>query len=132
MLTAEEQGIVKKKGPPGRRFIAVDLDGTLANYEKYMGKDHIGAPVPLMVERVKTWLDEGHVVCIFTARVADEDTDPEVYALIHAWCEEHLGERLYVTAVKHRYYTSIYDDAAIGVEKNTGKLIGLLEAPVGA
>ena len=33
--------------------IAVDLDGTLAYYDKFRGKDHIGKPIPKMIERVK-------------------------------------------------------------------------------
>ncbi len=48
--------------------IAVDLDGTLAHYDEFRGKDHIGKPIPKMMERVKKWLDEGQKIVIFTAR----------------------------------------------------------------
>jgi hypothetical protein len=49
-------------------WIGVDLDGTLAHYDGWKGADHIGAPIPAMVERVKGWLAEGKTVKIFTAR----------------------------------------------------------------
>ncbi len=117
-MTAEEQGIVKKPAVPGRRFIAIDLDGTLAEYDRFRGRDYIGAPVKRMVERVQQWLESGDIPCVFTSRV--EDGDVETYALIHAWCERHIGERLYVTATKHRYFNEIWDDRARRVERNTG------------
>lgn len=34
-------------------WIGVDLDGTLAFYDSWRGIDHIGAPIPLMLQRVK-------------------------------------------------------------------------------
>lgn len=117
-MNADEQGIIRKPFVKGRKFIAVDLDGTLAHYEPR--QKHIGAPIPKMIERVKGWLANGDIVCILTARA--DGAKPEVYAAIHAWCEEHLGERLYVTAVKHRYFSEIYDDSAIRVVTNTGEL----------
>lgn len=42
-------------------WIGVDLDGTLAHYDGWKGADHIGEPIPAMVERVKQWLSEGPV-----------------------------------------------------------------------
>ena len=50
-------------------WIGVDLDGTLAEYGGWKGPDHIGPPVPKMLERVKSWIAEGRDVRIFTARV---------------------------------------------------------------
>jgi hypothetical protein len=51
-------------------WIAVDLDGTLAVYDKWVDESHIGPPISRMVERVKTWLTEGTEVRVFTARIA--------------------------------------------------------------
>lgn len=34
-------------------WYAVDLDGTLAHYDGWRGEDHIGDPIPPMVERIK-------------------------------------------------------------------------------
>ena len=53
-------------------WIGVDLDGTLAYYDQWRGALHIGEPIPVMLERVKRWLDEGKDVRIFTARVNRE------------------------------------------------------------
>lgn len=34
-------------------WIGVDLDGTLAHYDRWRGIDHVGDPVPAMMNRVK-------------------------------------------------------------------------------
>ena len=49
VVTAAEQGIDTTPGPKGRKWIAVDLDGTLAIYDKWRGRDHIGEPVPEII-----------------------------------------------------------------------------------
>ena len=41
-------------GAVGSGWIGVDLDGTLAEYHGWKGSEHIGPPIPLMVERVKS------------------------------------------------------------------------------
>ena len=55
-----------------QRVIAVDFDGTLAEYEKgdyeKYGVEHLGAPIPEMVKTVKHALAAGDDVVIFTAR----------------------------------------------------------------
>jgi hypothetical protein len=119
-------------------WIAVDLDGTLARYEsgqyKLYGSQYIAPPVPAMLARVKQWLAEGKDVRIFTARVdggaclppdspALEDfRDVEkVRRSIEAWCLEHIGQVLPVTNVKDYATTEIWDDRAVGVERNTGR-----------
>lgn len=116
-------------------WTAVDLDGTLAKYNKWKGPTDIGDPVPLMVERVKRWLDEGKNVRIFTARVWPLGTakeasleyddsrmkDARAAALaIHKWCREHLGQTLPITCVKDPGMTDLWDDRAIAIEKNKG------------
>lgn len=53
-------------------WIGVDLDGTLAHYEGWKGVEHVGAPVPAMLQRVKDWIAKGVEVRIFTARVFGE------------------------------------------------------------
>lgn len=52
-----------------RKRIAVDLDGTLAEWHGWPADGSIGAPIPAMVNRVKRWLAAGHDVVIYTARV---------------------------------------------------------------
>lgn len=102
-------------------WIGVDLDGTLAHYDKFEGLDKIGAPIPKMVRLIKMHLRRGDVVKIFTARVAD---DPEGIArrAIENWCLKVFGQKLPITNIKDQGMTKLYDDRAVGVEPNTGEL----------
>jgi hypothetical protein len=106
-------------------WIGVDLDGTLAYYDRWRGEDHIGKPVALMVRRVKEMLAKGYEVKIFTARVAPtEGRDIKVMvALIQDWCEKHIGQRLEVTCVKDYGMIQLFDDRAVQVIANTGKIV---------
>jgi hypothetical protein len=95
-------------------WIGVDLDGTLAYYDQWRGALHIGEPIPVMLERVKRWLDEGKDVRIFTARVnregiASATTNLDgaatrdataVEECIRQWCEKHVGRALPITCCK--------------------------------
>lgn len=116
-------------------WIGVDLDGTLAHYEYWKGENHIGAPIPLMVDRVKAWRAAGHAVRIMTARVAGEaqwigpmgipEPMPKSEARQHieAWSLAHLGEVLPVTCVKDYGMIELWDDRAVQVEPNTGRRV---------
>jgi hypothetical protein len=121
-------------------WIGVDLDGTLAHYAGWKGADHIGAPIPVMVQRVRRWLKQGRTVKIFTARVGATDDvvdqsplpgtliDSHEFAetqrrLIQEWCERHIGQRLEVTATKDYGMDELWDDRAIRVEMNTGRML---------
>ncbi len=97
-------------------WIGVDLDGTLAVYEGWKGGSEIGDPVPLMLDRVKTWISEGKEVRIFTARASA----PELIEPIESWCLRHLGKILPVTNVKDFSMIELWDDRAVRVEMNTG------------
>jgi hypothetical protein len=120
----------------GKGWIGVDLDGTLAKYEGWKGADHIGEPVPAMVDRVKRMLADGTEVRIFTARVwglmCDELNPPSVQRVVEAeaalraikrWCMEQFGRELEVTCVKDFAMIALYDDRAFQVEVNTGRVI---------
>lgn len=99
-------------------WIGVDLDGTLAHYEGWKGIEHIGDPIPMMLERVKQWLSEGKDVRIFTARVANGDM---AVRYIWAWSVVHLGQILPVTNVKDMNMIELWDDRAVQVIPNTGE-----------
>lgn len=123
-------------------WIGVDLDGTLARYEGWVGPTHIGEPVPAMVARVKQWLAEGKEVRIFTARAwpladvigPDDEVEPagrhnrlqealrSVFA-IRLWCAQHIGVVLPVTCVKDYGMVALYDDRCVQVKPNTGELV---------
>ena len=104
----------------------VDLDGTLAVYDGWKGVDHIGAPVPKMVERVKAWLAASEQVRIMTARVhpnQDGRTIEVVRYWIEKWCLEHIGQVLPITHEKDFGMIDLYDDRVVQVEKNTGRTV---------
>lgn len=106
-------------------WIGVDLDGTLAQYDKFISLQHIGEPIPLMVERVRRWLASGKQVKIFTARVSCET---ELYMstlkTIQNWCLQHIGQVLEVTNIKDLHMDELWDDRAVQVIKNTGNIAG--------
>lgn len=104
-------------------WIGVDLDGTLAHYEGWVSAQHIGAPVVVMVERVKGWLAEGYEVRVFTARVAGAEPEERVaiVTLIEQWCLAHLGVVLPVTCQKDFGMVELWDDRCVAVEPNTGR-----------
>jgi len=121
-------------------WIAVDLDGTLAEYKngdwKRRGPFHVGRPIPKMLARVKAALAAGTEVRIFTARVSGveitrlAEADPlaaqyrdvaTIRAVIEAWCLEHVGCVLPITNAKNTDMLELWDDRAIQVESNTGR-----------
>ena len=110
----------------GEGWIGVDLDGTLAEYNGWVGPTHIGPPIPKMVDRVKAWLAEGKTVKVFTARVCPNDWgrgDEEVREIKEAigdWTREHIGAGLRATCVKDFHMIELWDDRAKQVEFNTG------------
>jgi len=119
-----------------RGWIGVDFDGTLVKYERWIGPDHVGEPIPAMVERVKEWLAAGMDVRIFTARVwsdgtPDRDADARLArAAIAKFCVETFGKVLQITCVKDFGMLTLYDDRCMRVETNTGRVFDELpEAP---
>lgn len=112
-------------------WIGVDLDGTLARYVSRQGISVVGTPIAPMVCRVRTWLAEGRDVRIMTARVcgdherthADQDEAREQRRMIEKWCVEQFGRALPVTCRKDYAMVALYDDRAVGVQKNTGELL---------
>jgi hypothetical protein len=111
-----------------REWIGVDLDGTLAHYDSWQGHEHIGIPIPLMMDRVRQWLAEGRRLKIFTARVstADRMERQQCVAAIGNWLESHGLPRLEITCVKDYGMLELWDDRAVQVIKNTGR------APLGS
>lgn len=107
-------------------WIGVDLDGTLAQYDGWKGPEHIGEPIPRMVERVKAWLAEGKDVRIFTARVCSSqpgNTGLKAMAAIQRWCDTHIGHALAVTSEKDWSMIELWDDRCVQVVPNTGHRI---------
>lgn len=116
-------------------WIAVDFDGTLAEYHDFGDGSQLGNPIMPMVERVKKWLAEGKKVKIFTARVGnsglrsdagvdDEDFTNHQRHIIQKWCAQHIGQVLEVTATKDFAMMELWDDRAIQVVANKGIPVG--------
>jgi len=104
-------------------WIGVDLDGTLAHYDGWKGIEHIGPPVPAMLERVLAWIAEGREVRIFTARVTGTPTDPSgdnARSFIATWLRSHDLPFLRITNEKDFGMVELWDDRAVQVEANTG------------
>lgn len=117
----------------GRRWIGVDLDGVLAVECATPAEVwQVGAPIPAMVEQVKTWLQDGEDVRIFTARVgacgqissiAWDNPDFAAYQreIIDAWCLAIFGRTLPITATKDFQMIRYYDDRGVQMITNTGR-----------
>jgi hypothetical protein len=118
--------VASKIAPPTKKWIGVDLDGTLAQYHHgdlhRNGVTFIGRPIPRMVNKVKQWLAEGRTVKIFTARIAEKHPGEKeiIRAAIEQWCEDHMGQVLEVTTVKDWDMEILYDDRAVQMVPNTG------------
>jgi hypothetical protein len=108
-------------------WIGVDLDGTLAEHywpdKGPYGHTHIGKPIPRMIDRVKGWVAASIDVRIFTARVGPADPgfdQAPARKAIEAWCIEHIGRVLPVTATKDYQMVELWDDRAVQIIPNTG------------
>ncbi len=121
-----ETGVVqmpeKKNG-----WIGFDLDGTIAHYDGWKGVYHIGQPIPSMIERIKSYLQNGYEVRIMTARVCNQQTQEDIVIAreaIEAWTQLHVGQVLAVTNEKDFKMIHLYDDRCRQVIENTGVIVG--------
>jgi len=108
----EELTLPSQTGP----WIGVDLDGTLARHDIWVGMDHIGKPIEPMMARVKTWLRQGINVKIVTARASVPDGIPPV----QEWLKKQGLPPLQVTNQKDFQMVELWDDRAVQVIPNTG------------
>ena len=111
-------------GDAPEKWIGFDLDGTLAHYEHWEGPGKIGAPLKdtEVWKALEDHLAAGDHVKIMTARVAHDPGGVERKA-IQAWCKKRIGRVLPITSVKDQGLTKLYDDRAVAVAKNSGKLL---------
>lgn len=107
-------------------WIGFDLDGTTASYDAWHGPTHIGAPIKPIIEKIREYIANGFEVRIFTARMSTPSAKEagEVADAIGDWTEKHVGKRLRATCVKDYAMIRLYDDRAVQVEHNTGRIIG--------
>lgn len=100
-----------------KKWIAVDLDGTLAEYNGWKGIDHIGKPIDEMKNRVLEWINKGKTVKIFTARCSERGSIP----YIKKWLKDNDFPDLEITNIKDFGMEVLWDDRCVQVIKNTGK-----------
>ena len=100
-------------------WTGVDLDGTLAYYDRKSSYDEIGDPIPDMLTLVKELINNGIRVKIFTARAQD----PEQKPIIREWLKTNGLPELEITNIKDYNMQWLLDDRCIQVERNTGRLI---------
>ena len=110
--------------------IALDFDKTLFHHESSWGISKIGEPIDEMVERVKHWVNLGHRITIFTARMCpvgprgeDRSDQPEEQKRQIQDALESIGlPRFDVTCMKLSSFTHFIDDKGYHVKRNTGEL----------
>jgi len=102
----------------------IDFDGCVATYDPNQMTDifWIGEPIWEMIDRIKAWIAEGWEIKIFSARATFGI--PGIRC-VQDWLEDVAGlPRLDVTNIKDGRCVAIYDDRAVQVEGNTGRLLG--------
>jgi len=113
-----------------KAWIGSDLDGTLAKYDGWKGWQHIGEPIPEMVERLKGYMARGLTVKIWTARASKVSLAKnnlqfeQMEKVIQDWTEKVFGKRLEVVTEKDCNMLFCFDDSVVQVDPNTGKIIG--------
>ena len=122
------EGLVQKVDDPS--WVGFDLDGTVAGYDTWKGWDHIGPPIPKMINLIKDLLNKGIKCKILTARASKVSLArnniqlAQMEKVIQDWTEKHIGVRLPVVTEKDCYMVSFYDDKCVQVQMNTGDVIG--------
>jgi hypothetical protein len=147
-MAAFEELMSRREAQLRRGWIGVDFDGTLAEYDHWMGWNVFGSPITRMISRVRRWLGEGHEVKVLTARIGARDgyyegaqwhhsaarineclitgakfSNAMMAEAIGDWTETHVGARLEVTCIKDLRMIELWDDRVVQVEANTGRTV---------
>lgn len=76
-----------------KKTVAVDLDGVLAQYDRWQGVDHIGDPIPGSREFLQQLRDMGLSICIHTTRanvgVNQSHSEVDLIFRIKSWLGKH-------------------------------------------
>lgn len=118
---------VDTHGSKEEEWIGFDLDGTLAKYDGWKGIEHIGEPVDTMVIIAKMLHRIGKKIKVLTARVAPRDDGEggdKAKKYVEEWCKKNLGFVPEITYEKDASMAALFDDRAVAVEQNTGKVLG--------
>ncbi len=114
-MNKEEEAIRKAlKDTP--RTICCDVDGCLAEYHGWAGRDTIGKPIQSVVDALKKEYDSGSRIIIFTCRVNNLDNTISVEGVLslYNWLKEHkIGYHSIWTGVGKPYAHEYWDDKAV-------------------
>lgn len=106
-----------------QKWLAVDLDGTLAEYLGWTGEYTIGAVIPAIADRLRQRYVEGWKIAIFTANLdCPKSEEQDVVVKIWEWLGQNFIAQYIseITCIKKKYFTEFWDDRAIAVERNQG------------
>jgi hypothetical protein len=111
--------------PEHKPTIAVDLDGTLAFYDGWRDRSHIGDPLPGALEGVKALVEAGFKVTVFTCRCSHETHDEftggysveDSANIVRVWLKQHcFPEEVAVFTGRGKPFAECYlDDRALRV-----------------
>ncbi len=104
-----------------KHWLGIDLDGTLAHFDKWEDIYTIGKPLQIMKDLIMSLHNQGIRIKIFTARVGEGDV---AIPPIKQWLKKNGLPDLEITNVKDMYCIEIWDDRAVQIEHNTGRLLG--------
>ncbi len=95
----------------------INLDGTLAYYDRWGYIGDIGEPIPIMKAWVLYWIKKGIKIKIFTARAYNEKAIPHIrkWLLLNGF-----PPNLEITNIKGMDCDMIFDNNAREVINNTG------------
>lgn len=123
-----------KKKSIARKYL-FDFDRTLSLYQaaandipdRPLAKLDMGTPIKPIVDTLRSYVAQGKHCQIFTARVAPHPEIPEFDVNerikdIHAWLEKHDIPKLEVVHTKDHFTQEIWDDRAIAVQPNEGRI----------
>lgn len=115
---------------PHGDWLAVDLDGTLAEYYGWVSEDHIGEPVVSIVAAINARRAAGWKVAIFTARVSgDTEEAQRAEVAIWKWLDFYNIKVEGITCTKHKHFTEFWDDRARQVIFNKGIIVDKAAVP---
>tara|TARA_Y100000310_G_scaffold324189_1_gene385751 strand:- start:8013 stop:8987 length:975 start_codon:yes stop_codon:yes gene_type:complete len=111
----------------GNGWVGFDLDGTLAHYTEFVSMEDIGPPIPAMIRVVRRLIVLGHDVRVVTGREASAAQEsPEALERLRltvaSWTAENIGTALALSQKDHKM-VALFDDRAVQVESNTGRLL---------
>lgn len=109
---------------PHGQWLAVDLDGTLAQYHGWVSEEHIGEPVVSIVAAINARRAAGWKVAIFTARVSGDAGEAyRAEAAIWKWLDFYNIKVEGITCTKHKHFSEFWDDRARQVVFNKGHIV---------